>query len=180
MSSIGCLILHMIKLWTFQHKDCQGILEDTGQLTAEWTRIGVNEHPSFEWMVAKMHERGMDCEGRPPIWAFLIDHGLDYPSVGSASALLSDFQIEEGPVVIEFHAPTEFVLLSDYGPWCEYCFGYPELETNLEAMFQIDEHAPVDEGTSIQACLPLIKKSWVQRIQILDIDSRDEDWNRPV
>lgn len=66
-------------------------------------------------MVEVMAERGIDCRGRPPIWAWHSDVRL------WDAALLFDPQHElsRGFARMTFAAPAELVMVSDYGQWCE-------------------------------------------------------------
>ena len=79
----------------------------------------------------------------------------------------------DGYVTIEFSAPTELVLATDYGAWNDYIY---DLADGLDAVPRWDVPTPIADE-QVQVCLPALRAEWVREIRPLP-RSQDEvtDW----
>ena len=148
-------------LWTFQPLSRIAELERTGRLTSTWEWVSPGfVTRSYEAMVAAMARAGIDTAGRPPVWAWSARRGV---SLGDAADLLGEYGLLQGCATVEFEAPTELCLASDYGAWNDYQF---ELHRGGDAPATWDVPAPFAERL-VQVCLPELRAEWVRAIRPL-------------
>ncbi|MDP9869573.1 MULTISPECIES: DUF3841 domain-containing protein [Streptosporangium] len=171
-----------MRLWTVQHRAVLGPLEDIGELVGDWARVmSPSFRPAYEEMVAEMARRGIDCAGRPPLWAWPGPDTRDDRVALTAEMLLNP----EGPeeydryVVLDLDVPDESVVLSSYGRWNDF----------LEAVFMGGSPPSMDwsidqdelDGPTyarVQACFPRLAGPWVLGVRPLE-PSSDEPEEAP-
>jgi hypothetical protein len=162
-------------LWTFQPLARVAELRESGELVGSWAHVPRSPADAFRRayadMVAAMERAGMPTEGRPPVWAWGGRRGV---TVQDAHMLVGD-PLWHGYATVEFTAPSELVLATDYGAWNDYLF----------ALF--DDAGPVPRGWDVptpvadelvQVCLPALRAEWVRAVRPLP-RSPDEvtDWS---
>ncbi|MEU5211770.1 DUF3841 domain-containing protein [Streptomyces sp. NPDC020742] len=157
-----------MRVWTVQPGDVLATLEQEGRLTGDWQRVAPGVRPAYEVMVAEMHRRGIDCGGRPPVWAWAEPDAGGERVLLTAQLLLSPVEWERGVVVLDLDVPDASVLCSAYGRWndflCDVLEGAPAPAMNWAI-------GPDDERGSdcrVQACLPVVRASWVVGIRPLE------------
>ena len=175
-----------MKLWAVHPPEFLDAFDATGVLVGNWDRIDKNLLPAYQWMVRQMALRGVDVGSSPPVWAwYMCDHGKrDRPE------LTEDGFLEPGSegVCIEFDAPDQHVVLSDFDMW-----HYPinqwylieddaeaeriegavvpraELEKSWERIFDLSFGSPAVHGRldqrRVQATLPFLRREWVLEVQ---------------
>lgn len=142
-------------------------LRSEGILLGEWSHVPFGTEKAYGRMVTAMAERGIDCQDRPPIWAW---HGV-VRLVDVVLLLDVEHELSRGFAVVTFTAPADLVLISDYGHWCEALF------RNSEAW---DPEPPVLGPHPSQATLPYLRAEWVDSIDPLPIDGWDSiDLDQP-
>ncbi|GII95388.1 DUF3841 domain-containing protein [Sinosporangium siamense] len=164
-----------MRLWTVQHHTVPAILETTGELAGDWAKIMVSSYaPAYREMVAEMARRGVDCAGRPPIWAWTGPDTRDADVVLTAELLLGPTTAEEYAtyVILDLIVPDEIVVLSSYGRWNTYLDAILFGEGPPYMDWTIDPHEQ-DEPGRVQACLPVLKRSWVLNARPF------EEWREP-
>ncbi|WP_214324579.1 DUF3841 domain-containing protein [Nonomuraea sediminis] len=162
-----------MRLWTVQHRAVLKSLEDTGELAGDWTRVmSPSFSPAYREMVAEMARRGLDCAGRPPLWAWHGPDTRDDRVALTAELLLNPQSPQEYELyaVLDLDVPDEFVLLSSYGRWNDFMEAIMFTRKSSPAMdWSID---PEEFGASIswrvQACLPRIAGTWVLGVRPLE------------
>ncbi|MGI5271736.1 hypothetical protein ACQEUU_21460 [Nonomuraea sp. CA-218870] len=149
-----------MRLWTVQHRAVLDLLETDSELVGDWARLLVSSYrPVYEGMVAEMARRGLDCRGRPPVWAWLGPDTRDNAVAVTAELLLCPETDEEYAryVVLDLDVPSEMVLLSSYGRWNDF----------MEAILLGGGPATMDwsidreELAGVQACLPRVPARYV-------------------
>jgi hypothetical protein len=162
-----------VLLWSFQPAARMAELHGTGQLVGAWEYVlpGMNDAlpRAYRAMVAAMERAGMSTQGRPPVWAWGGSCGV---TAGDAHMLVGD-PLWDGYVTIEFSAPTELVLASDYGAWNDYIY---DLFDGLDAVARWDVPTPI-ANEQVQVCVPALRAEWVREVRPLP-RSPDEvtDW----
>lgn len=153
-------------LKTFQPRARLRELECTGRLVGDWDRVDPFYLPAYRDMVAAMEERGIDCQGRPPVWAWSGPVTLT-----DAFLLLDeDHDLRRGYVTITVDAPPELVLLSDYGAFND------ALDARTPWV-----PGPLPTSVVLQAVIPYLDGAWVSGIESLpDRDFDAHDWSTPV
>ncbi|MFE9775839.1 hypothetical protein ACFYOV_30110, partial [Streptomyces sp. NPDC005931] len=110
-----------------------------------------------EVMTDEMRRGGIDCEGRPPVWAWVGADSGEERVLATARMLLSDAELQSGVLVLDLEVPGDLVLQSSYSHWCEF----------LDGTVSGDQSAAMDWSTDpdggnttlefeIQACLPVL------------------------
>ncbi|MFB9884576.1 DUF3841 domain-containing protein [Planobispora siamensis] len=149
-----------MRLWTVQHRAVLEALEDTGELVGDWDRIMIrNYRACYEVMVAEMARRGLDCGGRPPVWAWTGPDTRDNAVALTAELLLCPQTPEEYAryAVLDLDVPDDAVLLSSYGRWNDFTEsiimggGSPEMDWSIGR----------EELSGVQACLARVTSGWV-------------------
>jgi hypothetical protein len=114
---------------------------------------------AYRAMVAAMERAGVPTHGRPPVWAWGGSCGV---TVEDAHMLVGE-PLWDGYVTIEFSAPAELVLASDYGAWNDYLY---DLADGVDAVPRWDVPTPVAHE-QVQVCLPFLRAEWVREIRRL-------------
>jgi hypothetical protein len=151
-------------LWTFQPLSRVAELRESGELVGSWEHVpkspGDTIRKAYAEMVAAMERAGMATEGRPPVWAWGGRCGV---TVQDAHSLVGE-PVWQGYATVEFTAPAELVLATDYGAWNDYLF----------VLF--DDAGPVRPGWDVptpvadelvQVCLPALRAEWVREVRPL-------------
>jgi hypothetical protein len=168
------VIVGEVLLWSFQPAARMTELHTVGHLVGAWEHVmpGMDDaYPrAYRAMVAAMGRAGLPTQGRPPVWAWGGSCGI---TVQEAHMLVGDPLWWDGYVTIEFSAPTELVLASDYGAWNDYI---SDLFDGVDAVPQWDVPTPIADEL-VQVCLPVLRADWVREIRPLP-RSPDEvtDW----
>lgn len=143
-------------------------LQHDGILIGDWAHVLRGTEKAYGRMVEVMTQRGIDCHGRPPIWAWLGQVRL----MDAVLLLDPEHELSRGFATVTFTAPTDMVMVSDYGHWCEALFR------------NSDEWAPappVRGPHPAQATLPYLQADWVHNIDLLPIEGWDDiDLNQPL
>lgn len=167
-----------MRLWTVQHRLVLQSLQDHGELAGDWARVlSPSYRSAYEEMVAEMARRGIDCAGRPPLWAWLGPDTRDDRVALTAELLLNPESEEDYGryVVLDLDAPEEFVVLSSYGRWNDFLEavllgdGPPRMDWSIDQ----DELGEQTHGR-VQACLPRVAGAWVVSTRPLRPSSLDE------
>ncbi|WP_433859287.1 DUF3841 domain-containing protein [Streptomyces kronopolitis] len=158
-----------MRLWTAQHRDVVGVLDRTGRLVGDWDLVPSSWRPAYRVMAAEMARRGLDCAGRPPVWAWPEPDTRDSRVELTARLLLSDLQFAAGVVILDLEVPDAYVLRSSYSAWndllCEYLDGARSPAMDW-AIAPEEENDP--DRVRVQACLPLLRHSWVRGIRPIE------------
>jgi hypothetical protein len=162
-----------VLLWTFQPAGRVAELNRAGKLVGAWEYVmsGMDDAlpRAYRAMVAAMERAGMATHGRPPVWAWGGSCGV---TVADAHMLVGD-PLWDGFVTIEFTAPTEMVLATDYGAWNDYI---SDLFDGLDAVPRWDAPTPVADEL-VQVCLPVLRAEWVREVRPLPRSPDDvTDW----
>ncbi|HLU58291.1 MAG TPA: hypothetical protein VKZ81_22760 [Pseudonocardia sp.] len=151
-----------VLLWSFQPAARLGELHTTGQLVGSWERVPPSPGDAclraYRAMVAAMERAGIPTHGRPPVWAWGGSCGV---TVHDAHMLLGDAARDH--VTIEFTAPAELVLASDYGAWNDHL---AERVGGGPADARWDVPTPIGDEL-VQACLPALRLERVRAIRPL-------------
>jgi hypothetical protein len=139
------------------------------QLDIDGSLVGCWEHAQtpdgYGAMVAAMARAGVDTGGMPPIWAWrgtlcLLD----------AKMLLAEHELRAGHATVEFDAPAELAVESDYGAWNDYL---EALITGRPAEWDLRAVRAGGEGP-MQVCLPYLRAEWVRDVRPLPRAGWDE------
>ncbi|MBB5079502.1 DUF3841 domain-containing protein [Nonomuraea endophytica] len=156
-----------MRLWTVQHRAILDSLKTDGELVGDWDRLLVSSYrPAYEEMVAEMTRRGLDCRGRPPVWAWLGRDTRDNAVAVTAELLLSPETDEEYAryVVLDLDVPDEMVVLSSYGRWNDFMEAIFLGEGPATMNWSIDR----DELAGVQACSPRVLAGHVRSARPLE------------
>ncbi|WP_028925095.1 hypothetical protein [Pseudonocardia acaciae] len=148
-----------VVLRTFQRLARVEQLDADGLLVGDWDRVIPQHARAYRAMVDAMARHGVDTGGRPPIWAWTGEVRL----VDAALLLDAEHELSTGYATVEFEAPAELVVSSDYGAWNDY----------LEALFH-DRSYEWQPGGADQACLPYLRAEWVREVRPLPTSGWDE------
>ncbi|MEV2272639.1 DUF3841 domain-containing protein [Nonomuraea africana] len=168
-----------MRLWTVQHRAVLESLEDAGELVGDWPRIMVwNYRACYEEMVAEMARRGLDCGGRPPVWAWAGPDTRDNSVAVTAELLLCPQTPEEYAryVVLDLDVPDEAVLLSLYGRWNDFMEAIIMGEGSPDMDWSIGQ----EELAAVQACLPRVAAGWVLGVRPLEPFRPEEDEDEEI
>ncbi|WP_432096558.1 DUF3841 domain-containing protein [Streptomyces sp. bgisy100] len=158
-----------MRLWTVQHHHAVPALEEAGRLVGDWQRVSPTWRSAYELMVGEMRQRGIDCAGRPPMWAWAGPDTRDERVTVTVELLLSLHEWEQGVVVLDLDVPDELVLLSSYSGWNDLLEAVLTGAASPVMDWSVgpdDLHDPVQCG--VQACLPFIHPSWVRGIRPIE------------
>lgn len=174
-----------LKLWTIQVAEVLPVLENEGLLTCAWPRVDPDYTRAYRWMSVQMAERGLDPGPNAPVWAWHAWGGARRPRPD----LRASGHLPPGTagVRIEFVAPAEQVVLSDFDGWHAVLNDWYLSESENEAalqenrwpsaqrierswarIFDLSFGDPVWRGVpeerSVQACLPCLRRNWICRV----------------
>lgn len=143
-------------------------LQREGILVGDWFYVLPGTERAYGRMVEMMTERGIDCHGKPPIWAW---HG-DVRLRDAIMLLDPEHELSRGYGTVTFIAPTGQAMVSDYRQWCDALF------RNADVW---DPAPPVHGPHPAQATLPHLRADWVLSIDLLPVDGwNDLDLERPL
>lgn len=99
-----------MRLWTIQPVEFWNLSTERGVIRCDGRRILWPRHfgPYYRWMKTQMEKRIPGYGGRYPIWCYVKKPDLRSTSFGKGGTR---------QVRIEFEAPDEKVLISDFGLW---------------------------------------------------------------
>ena len=158
------------RLWTFQSLKSLDELEQKGILEVNWDRYSLRDpHLSaYKWLASLMKEMGILEKDNAPVWAWHSCGGYEKkPSKRDAIELLSEIEIENGIITIEFECPKEKALLSNYGTWNEIIHQFIDgkSESDIEREFREEllsiKSQELEAHESIQATMPYLRKDWI-------------------
>ena len=151
-------------LRTFQRLPRVAQLDADGVLVGDWDRVPDAHRAGYRAMVAAMARAGVDTAGRPPMWAWR--GGLTL--LDAALPLDPEHELSTGYATVEFEAPAELTVVSDYGAWNDH----------LEALFH---GGPADWNVTHpvraqpeQVCVPYLRAEWVRDVRPLPTTGWDE------
>ncbi|WP_125645083.1 hypothetical protein [Nonomuraea sp. WAC 01424] len=149
-----------MRLWTVQHRAVLVSLETDDELAGDWARLSIPSYrPAYEEMVAEMARRGLDCRGRPPVWAWPGPDTRDNTVAVTAEALLCPQSDEEFAryVVLDLDVPDDLVMFSSYGRWNDFM----EVVLLGGGPAIMDWTIGQEEIAGVQACLPCLPVKYV-------------------
>jgi hypothetical protein len=150
-----------VLLWSFQPATRLAELQATGRLVGAWEHVptGLSVPEAYRAMAAAMERAGIPMHDRPPVWAWGGSCGV---TVEDAHMLVGD-PVWDGYVTIEFSAPMQLVLASDYGAWNDYLY---DLSRGPAAVPRWDVPTPIADDL-VQVCLPVLRAEWVREVRSL-------------
>ncbi|MFG2194240.1 hypothetical protein [Streptomyces sp. NPDC048639] len=157
-----------MRLWTVQHHGAVPVLEKSGLLTGDWSRVASGLRPGYELMLAEMRRRGIDSAGRPPVWAWAGPDSRDGRVLETARSLLSPLEWEQGVVVLDLEVPDELVVTSAYGWWNDVLAAVLSGEPLPSMDFSTGPEDEREDEFRIQAVLPLVRLDWVRTSRPLE------------
>lgn len=164
-------------LRTFQPTERVAAFTDGGSLVGGWEHVPESLRPAYRAMVAAMAETGVDTGGRPPVWAWWGELRL----LDALSLLNPEHQLSTGYVTVEFDAPAELVVASDYGVWNDYLAALFDGSSVTRELGVRAISAPLGQRGPTQVCLPYLRADWVRDIRPLPRSGWDElDPSQPV
>ncbi|TQM05841.1 hypothetical protein [Pseudonocardia kunmingensis] len=165
-------------LWSFQPLARIAELRRTRELVGSWEHVPASSGEAilgaYRAMVAAMERAGVPTHGRPPVWAWGGARGV---TLEDAHSLVGE-PLWAGWATVEFTAPAELVLATDYGAWND----------DLAARFTgaaphpppWDVPTPIGEEL-VQVCLPVLRAEWVREVRPLPRSAREvSDWSARV
>ena len=157
-----------LSLVSFQPLSRVAQLHREGVLRGDWAHVPGGWDRAYRLMSARMTALGIECDGRPPMWAF-----PGRRTWGDAFGLLGEHDLEIGYAALTFTAPTELVLLTDYDEWCD------ALRSGRWAGDTIPLSRAAERG--LQATLPRIELGWASHVTRLPRHGIfDLDWDTPT
>ena len=166
-----------VLLWSFQPLDRIAALEADGELVGSWEHVppstGDVVRAAYREMVSVMTRAGVDSGGRPPVWAW----GGRRVTLQDAHSLVGE-PVWDGYATIEFAAPSELTVATDYRVWNDYLAELFTVGADVPRTWDV----PTPIGAElVQVCLPMLRRLWVREIRPLP-RSRDEvsDWFAPA
>jgi len=172
------------RLWTFQSKEVMSLLATGERFCADWRRAPANWKRPYFWMKEQFTlKTGLEVV-HPPIWCWHSCEGVwrGPPTVGTARMLLASDEIQSGMVAMELLVPTQLVLLSSYHLWNDFVEVFfkrrriPSRRHNSRRLF--DTPLLTNDCDSIQAVIPYIDPTWIQRSFDLVVEGRE--WDEPI
>jgi hypothetical protein len=162
-----------MRVWTFQSPDVGVLVQKQPIYRADYSFPAPQySKPFYEWMARQMESRGIAVGPHPPIWAWRPNTARP-PKLITARMLLSDGELLRGVSIIELEVPSEFVLLTSYSKWCDIFFkSSSELPSTPDPELYSVDQSKDDDDT--QACLPLIRREWVQAVRVLNLRPDDK------
>ncbi len=172
-------------LWSFQSVEAEEYLDKNGRLVATWRHTPLTFRPAYHWMAIQMEERGIDLGGHAPIWAWHSCQGVLHhpPTLNTVRHLLTDYQLMQGVLLLEFEAPDELCLLSSYALFLEMIDRYVEgAKPDPDLFLSMFAVPPIAAGDDIQAALPYLEADWItdRRSVFLKPGKWDYDWGQKV
>ena len=155
-----------LTLWTIQPVEFLKLLERRRPVRADWKHTCRDYERPYRWMSQQMARRGICRPGTAPLWAWYAYSGI----ARRRPDLRCGWHLPRGTrgVRIEFTAPADKVLLSDFEMWHAVLNDW-YLERDEQESQQHDKRRPSRKQ---------IEKSW-QRIFDLEFGS-EEYWFAPA
>ena len=180
-----------LALTTFQGRDVRYQLRGHRAYRAHWRHTDPADHwrKAYAWMARQMARRGLPTLSHPPIWAWPRDRSFGGPpTIGTAYALLSEAELENGVWIIDLSVPTCRCLRSSYRIWNaiidSFFDGIPVGEPPYGLMDAPLYRSPAPvEPDDHQFCLPYIHTSWVRGIRPMPYRTGMmycADWNKRI
>ncbi|GAA5124519.1 hypothetical protein [Pseudonocardia adelaidensis] len=165
----------MIRLWSFQPLSRLAELRESGELVGSWEHVPRSRGDAFRKayaaMVAAMERAGVLTNGRPPVWAWGGRCGV---TVLDAHMLVGE-PLWDGYATVEFTAPGELALATDYGAWNDYLFALLDGVEPVPPGWDVP--TPVADEL-VQVCLPGLRAEWVREVRPLPRSPHDvTDWS---
>lgn len=157
-----------MRLWTIQQIGAWERAQEKGVLRADGRRVFREFRQPYQWLIGQMQTRLPDYRGDYPIWAW-----FQYkPDLRRQAHLPPGSQ----GVRIEFVAPTEDILISDFSAWDDVLSGcYCSINEEDQRAFDKELKAVRDNPDLLAALWPKIEQSW-QRIFDIEFLYADKDW----
>lgn len=152
-----------VRLRTFQRLARVEELHRAGVLRAAWGHVPESLRGAYGQMVEAMSSCGVDTGGHPPIWAWRGELRL----IDAMLLLDPEHELSTGFATVEFAAPAELVVGSDYGAWNDHLFAVLDGEQATWAL-------PPSTRDPEQVCLPYLLAEWVCEIRPLPTAGWDE------
>ncbi|HVE80897.1 MAG TPA: DUF3841 domain-containing protein [Candidatus Dormibacteraeota bacterium] len=156
-----------VTLWTIHEQEFWELCQQRGVILGDGRRIFDRYFlPQYQWIKEQMKLRIPEYTGRYPVWAWFTPK----PDLRGTNYLLKG----QRGVRVEFTAPAEQVLLSDFNAWhIVMNFGYMSHTEEEYERFEAEypnHHKALQQPEYIER----LKESWVR---IFDLDSqRDPEW----
>lgn len=177
----GSYEMSSVILWTFQSQAIVPLLESGNPYVASWERTPENWRTAYQWMTSQLNDATGGQWPSPPIWCWHSCNG-DFgnpPTVGTASSLLCDYQIQKGVVSIELLVPPELMLLSSYYAWnkfLDFVIVHKRLpSSSLRNRWLLQSPLMKHKTDDVQAAIPCIKSEWIRGMKPVVIEGRQ--WN---
>jgi hypothetical protein len=166
-----------VLLWSFQPLARVRALETHGELVASWDHVPPSTsdvvRAAYREMVAAMDRAGVVTDGRPPVWAWGGSCGV---TLADAHSLVGEL-LWSGYATVEFVAPAELLVVSDYGAWNDYLAELFVAGPDAGVAPAWDVPTPIGHEL-VQVCLPVLRASWVREIRRLPrSDQEVTDWS---
>ncbi len=173
-----------VRLWTFQNLQVAERLIAGSSHRADWDCTPQNFRLAYRWMADELLKIAPGLGDDAPVWCWHSCNGVrgQMPTVGTAAMLLSEYDLEQGMVVIELAVPRSLVLLSSYYAWNRFLDvtlvkkRWPRSPLRKRRLF--GEPLMWHGTDDIQAVLPSIEPQWLIRWTRLTI--ADREWEEPV
>lgn len=164
-------------LRTFQPTVRVTALMDSGSLVGSWDHVPTSLHGAYRAMAQAMAKAGVDTEGRPPVWAWWGELLL----LDALNLLDPEHQLSAGYATVEFDAPVELVVASDYGVWNDHLAAVFNGSGGTGDLGVRATTIPLDRRKPTQVCLPYLRAEWVCDVRPLPRSGWDEiDVSRPA
>jgi hypothetical protein len=169
-------------LWSFQRLSRIGDLEGEGELTGSWEHVPPSTSgviaAGYRGMVAAMHRAGVPTHGRPPVWAWGGGRGI---TLEDARSLVGD-PLRDAYATVEFDAPAELVVASDYGAWNDHLYeAFQAAAAGRTPTSWSAAPVPIGDHELVQVCLPILRLEWVREIRALPCSATaPTDWSAPA
>ena len=132
-------------------------------------------------MAKCLQDRTREVSNAAPVWCWHSCNGQrgGPPTVWTARALLSDYDFEQGVVMLTLSVPEELTLASSYWLWngfLDYVIVHRALPRSRRwrrRMF----YAPLFKHNTddVQAVIPFIRTEWIEKIAKVIIAGRNDD-----
>lgn len=162
-----------VVLNSFQRLTAVDRLKADGEIHGDWRYVDPGCRVGYQAMVEAMDRAGVNTQGRPPIWAWRGDLTL----LDASMLLDPEHELALGYATVEFAAPTDLLVTSNYGAWNDFL---AITLTGGTATWEIGVTDPTSWGPQ-QVCLPYLRKEWIRDIRPLPTDGWDDlDLSKPA
>lgn len=152
-----------MKVWTVQAPEVAKVLISGTDYRADWERVSASLVAPYRVMTQEMKERGIDCNGAPPVWTW---QGWAAPGemMHEADMLLGADQWAHGVVALRLSVPDEQALATSYTAWNDFIEPWI---TGAEPAAMDFRGIKLEERDTLQVTIPLIKARWLRRVRPL-------------